>query len=87
MRRAMGLTAGPLRPAKRLLNTGLRRSMSMAQAWKVFTRLSASAPASTQASAMRAMSSAWGLSFTTRGFLHTAFTRLTTSLALSGRMP
>ena len=36
---------------------------------------------------MRAMSSAWGLSFTTRGFLHTAFTRLTTSLALSGRMP
>ena len=35
---------------------------------------------------MRAMSSAWGLSFTTKGFLHTAFTRLTTSLALSGRM-
>ena len=59
----------------------------MAQAWKVFTRLSASAPASTQAAAIWQISSAWGLSFTIRGFLQTARTRLTTSLALSALMP
>ena len=62
MRRAMGRMAGPDRPANTLWNTGRRFSRSMAMAWKVFTRLRPSAPASSQASAISTMFSALGLS-------------------------
>ena len=87
MRSAMGRMAGPDSPANTLLNTGRRFSRSMAIAWKVFTRLRASAPASAQAAAMSGMLSALGLSLTTSGFLHTARTRPTTSRALSALTP
>ena len=87
MRRAMGRTAGPDRPAKMLLNTGRRFSRSMAQAWKVLVRLMASAPAASTALHISGMFSAWGLSLTIRGFLQAARTIRTTSPAASAFTP
>ena len=87
MRRAMGRTAGPDRPAKMLLNTGLRFSRSMAQAWKVLVRLMASAPAASTALHISGMFSACGLSLTIRGFLQAARTMRTTSPAAAALTP
>ena len=87
MRRAMGRTAGPDRPAKMLLNTGRRFSRSMAQAWKVLVRLMASAPAASTALHISGMFSACGLSLTIRGFLQAARTIRTTSPAASAFTP
>ena len=61
--------------------------MSMAQAWKVLHRLMASAPAASTARHMAAMSSAWGLSLTTRGLVQQARTADTTPEASAQRMP
>ena len=54
---------------------------------KVFTRLMPSAPASSQALAMAAMSSTLGESFMMTGFLVTAFTALVTAAADWGVLP
>ena len=83
----MGRTAGPESPAKVLLNTGRRRSRSMAHAWKVLHRLIASAPAASTALHISGMLSAWGLSLTTSGTVQTLRTAATTSLASCARMP
>ena len=87
MRSAMGRMAGPESPAKVLLNTGRRFSRSMAQAWKVLHRLMPSAPAASTALHISGMLSAWGLSLTTSGTVHTLRTAETTSSASLARMP
>ena len=87
IRKAMGRTAGPDRPAKMLSNTGRRFSKSIAQAWKVLVRLMASAPAASTALHISGMFSAWGLSLTIRGFLQASRTIRTTSPAASALTP
>ena len=53
----------------------------------VLMRLSASAPAPSQAFAIEAMSVTFGVSFTMTGFLTAAFTAAVTSAALSHEVP
>ena len=67
MRRAMGLMAGPDNPPVTLLNRGRRSSASIAMARNVFTRLTASAPASAATRAMCAIEVTLGVSFTISG--------------------
>ena len=85
--KAIGLIAGPDRPAVLLLNTVLRLSMSMAMALNVLTRLSASAPTSSHAFAISTMSLALGDSFTISGLSVASLTFLTTSFATQVFMP
>ena len=87
MRRAMGRTAGPDRPANVLLNTGRRFSRSITHAWKVLHRLMASAPAASTALHISGMLSACGLNLTMSGTVQTLRTALTTSPASAARMP
>mgnify|MGYP000739000360 CR=1 FL=1 len=86
MRRAMGRTAGPDRPAKMLLNTG-RRFPDQWRRLEGVGQLMASAPAASTALHISGMFSAWGLSLTIRGFLQAARTMRTTSPAASAFTP
>ena len=63
----MGLIAGPESPPVILLSRGLRVSASIDMARKVFTRLTASAPASAATFAMCAIEVTLGESFTISG--------------------
>src|SRR6185437_8071233 len=69
MRRAIGLIAGPLKPAVMLEMRGLRVLASMAMPTKVFTSETASAPAFSADLAMAAMLVTLGESFTISGLL------------------
>ena len=61
---ATGFTAGPLKPPVRMLNFGRRRSISIAIPINVLINDTESAPSSSQARAMLAMSVTLGESFT-----------------------
>src|SRR5215467_12544854 len=67
MRKAIGLMAGPLKPAVTLEMRGLRASASMAMPTKVLTSEMASAPASSAALAMAGMLVTLGDSLTISG--------------------
>ena len=69
----MGFIAGPDNPPVLLAKTGLQVSISITIAVKVFTRLSASAPASTAARAITLISVTVGDSLTIRTFCPAAF--------------
>ena len=79
MRTAMGRIAGPLRPPTTLDRSGRRVSTSMAIARKVFTRDTASAPASSAAAAIAATSVTFGVSLGKTGRAVAARTARTTS--------
>ena len=69
--RATGNTAGPESPPVPLASTGFFVFRSIRMASRVLMRLTPSAPASSQARAMAAMSVTLGLSFMKTGFLAT----------------
>ena len=73
----MGLMAGPDNPPVTLLSRGCRSSASIAMARKVFTRLTASAPASAATRAMCAIEVTLGVSFTISGLAAAPLARLT----------
>src|SRR3989339_733128 len=79
---------GPDNPPFLKARTGLFDSISMTMPGpKVLMAQMASAPASSQALAISAMSGAWGVSLTMRGTEITLFTAETTALEESRLMP
>ena len=89
MRTAIGLIAGPLRPPKMFDSSGRRVSTSIAIARKVFTKETASAPASSAAFAILAISVTLGLSLGKIGSLvalRTARTTLSVPAALQPKV-
>ena len=87
MRRAMGNIAFPEKPPIPAATTGRRLRMSMRMPRKVFTSVSPSAPAFSQALAISTMSVTLGLSFTNTGLVVTALTAAVTSAAAFGLVP
>src|SRR6266481_1251928 len=84
MRNAMGLMAGPERPAVTLAILGRRVSASIAMARNVFTREMASAPASWATYAICAIEVTLGESLTMIGRDATLFAVLTSSSSRCG---
>ena len=68
-------------------SSGLRLRRSMRMPISVLMRLSASAPASSQARAMETMSVTLGESFMITGLVVTSFTARVTSAAILGSVP
>ena len=87
MRSAIGLIAGPESPAVTFEILGLRVSVSMAIATNVFTRETASSPASWATCAICAILVTFGESFTIRGRCVARLAVLTTSSSCRGSLP
>src|SRR6476659_8075138 len=87
MRSAIGLIAGPLRPAVTFEIRGLRVSASIAMATKVLTSERASAPALAAARAMREIEVTFGESLTITGRVEADFTVETMSSSITGSQP
>src|SRR3954447_6372405 len=87
MRNAIGLIAGPLRPAVTFEIRGLRVSASIAIATKVLTKEIASAPALAAARAIRPIEVTFGESLTITGRFAADFTVETMSSSIAGSQP